>query len=92
MKKSMNPGDILINVNLKRGIALSEEQATKEVKAVLRRFSRAELEVTAAEYIKYEAMRGNVCKITPSDIETMTDNQIRKFIYERDFPGEKWIR
>lgn len=74
------------------GIALSEEQATKEVKAVLRRFSRAELVVTAAEYIKYEAMRGNVCKINPSDIETMTDNQLRKFIYERDFPDEKWIR
>ncbi len=74
------------------GIALSEDQATKEAKAVLRRFSRAELEVTATEYIKYEAMRGNLCKINPSDIKTMTDNQLRKFIYERDFPAEKWIR
>lgn len=71
---------------------MNEDQATKEVKDVLRRFSRAELEVTAAEYIKYEAMRGNVCKIKPSDIKTMTDNKLRKFIYERDFPGEKWIR
>ncbi|MED3088902.1 hypothetical protein [Bacillus toyonensis] len=71
---------------------MSEDQATKEVKDVLRRFSRAELEVTAAEYIKYEAMRGNVCKINPSDIKAMTDNQLRKFIYERDFPGEKWVR
>ncbi|HHT7202589.1 MULTISPECIES: hypothetical protein [Bacillus] len=71
---------------------MSEDQETKEVKDVLRRFSRAELEVTAAEYIKYEAMRGNVCKINPSDIKVMTDNQLRKFIYERDFPGEKWIR
>ncbi|MEC5241158.1 hypothetical protein P9C03_28085 [Bacillus mycoides] len=71
---------------------MSADQETKEVKAVLRKFSRADLEVTAAGYIKYEAMRGNVCKINPSDIKTMTDNQLRKFIYERDFPGEKWIR
>ncbi|PEL63261.1 hypothetical protein [Bacillus wiedmannii] len=71
---------------------MGEDQATKEVKAILRRFSRAELEVTAAEYIKYEEMRGKVCKINPSDIKTMTDNQLRKFIYERDFPAEKWTR
>ncbi|WP_426981304.1 hypothetical protein [Bacillus pseudomycoides] len=71
---------------------MSEDQATKEVKAVLRRFSRAELEMTVAEYMKYEAMRGKTCKINHSDIKTMTDNQLRKFIYERDFPDEKWIR
>ncbi|WP_439876833.1 hypothetical protein ACSLGG_30540 (plasmid) [Bacillus mycoides] len=71
---------------------MSKDQATKEVKDILRRFSRAELEVSAAEYIKYEAMRGKVCKINPSGIKIMTDNQFRKFIYERDFSDEKWIR
>ncbi|ADY24960.1 hypothetical protein P4U05_18305 [Bacillus paranthracis] len=71
---------------------MSEEQATKEVKAVLRRFSRRELEFTAKEYIRYEEMKGVICKASDSDIKTMTDNQLRKFIYERDFPGEKWFR
>ncbi|PHG57557.1 hypothetical protein [Bacillus toyonensis] len=71
---------------------MCEDQATKEVKAALRRFSRHELEITAEGYIRYEEMKGRTCQISDSDIKTMTDNQLRKFIYERDFPGEKWIR
>ncbi|KLV18283.1 hypothetical protein [Bacillus anthracis] len=71
---------------------MSEEQATKEVKAALRRFSRHELEITAEQYIQYEELKGKLVKISESDIKLMTDNQLRKFIYERDFPDEKWIR
>lgn len=71
---------------------MSEEQATKEVKAALRRFLRHELEITAEQYIRYEELKGKLVKISESDIKLMTDNQLRKFIYERDFPDEKWIR
>ncbi|MGH0417519.1 hypothetical protein [Bacillus cereus] len=71
---------------------MSDDQATKEVKAALRRFSRIELEMQVEQYIRYDGMRGKPCKIIAEDIKVMTDNQLRKFIYESDFPGEKWIR
>ncbi|MFD1777041.1 hypothetical protein [Paenibacillus rhizophilus] len=61
-----------------------------EIRTVLNGFGRAELLRTAGDYAIRAAYRKQPCPATPSEVLEMTDSELRKFIFETDYPGYKW--
>ena len=64
---------------------------SREIRELLRRFSRHELEATARDYIGWAAYKRMPCPVSLTEIKSMTNEALRKFIFERDWPGYKWI-
>ncbi|WP_018750688.1 hypothetical protein [Paenibacillus sanguinis] len=63
---------------------------SQELRGILRRFSRSDLIKTARDYVGYAAHAGEPCSLPLDEIEGKTDEQLRQFIFERDWPGCRW--
>lgn len=64
---------------------------SREIRELLRRLSRWELVAIARDYVGWALSKRLPCPITTDDIEDMTDENLRKFIFERDWPGHRWV-
>lgn len=63
---------------------------SRESRELLRKFPREDLLKIALDYVGFAEYQGRPCELTPEQIHSRTDEQLRKFIFERDYPGYRW--
>ncbi|OMF31199.1 hypothetical protein BK132_07225 [Paenibacillus sp. FSL H8-0259] len=63
---------------------------SREIRDLLRRFTRDDLLKMARDYVGFAEYQGKPSILKAEGIEKQTDEQLRKFIFERDYPGYKW--
>ncbi|ULO07166.1 hypothetical protein H1230_30225 [Paenibacillus sp. 19GGS1-52] len=63
---------------------------SREIRDLLRKFLREDLLKIARDYVGFAEYQGRPCELTLELINSRTDEQLRKFIFERDYPGYSW--
>ncbi len=63
---------------------------SREIRDLLRRFTREDLLKITRDYIGFAEYQGRPSELTLEQINSRTDEQLRKFIFERDYPGYGW--
>lgn len=82
---------------------MKDTQHEKAARSILRQFSRSSLEVNASEIILYERFKEDIATFAFEEMHKMqlecmkelqdkTDEDLRKMIFEHDFPGHIWRR
>ncbi len=62
----------------------------REIRDLLRRFPRYDLMKITRDYVGFAEDQGKPSILKAEEIEKQTNEQLRKFIFERDYPGYKW--
>lgn len=66
------------------------DQDCRDIKQILKRFSREDLTAILRDHIGYENQFGKGASLSLDEVAWMSDDDIRKFLFKRDCPNCRW--